>query len=162
MGRLGLNPRDDLRAYGWVYLVDLLLLPVALLAGLAGREQPIAVGVVLPLAILIGVFARERRGRIENAQALQRLTEESRDRLESIVHNASDLILITEPDGTLRSVSGSFAPIFGDDAEAARHGSLLDRVHPDDALQVRKLPGPGGGDGGGRVGRGRVADALRR
>ena len=138
-GALGLDPRADLRAYAWVYLVDLLLLPIALLAAWAGREVPIAVAAVLPLAILIAVFARERRGRIENAQALQRLTEESRDRLQSIVQNSSDMIIIAEPDGSLRSVSGSIAPIFGEDSEAAQHGSLLDRVHPDDVLQVGRF-----------------------
>ena len=138
-GALGLDPRADLRAYAWVYLVDLLLLPMALLAAWAGREEPIAVVPVLPLAILIAVFARERRGRIENAQALQRLTEESRDRLQSIVHNSSDLIIIASPNGALRSVSGSIAPIFGEDSDAAQSGSLLDRVHPDDALQVGRF-----------------------
>ena len=138
-GALGLDPRADLRAYAWVYLVDLLLLPMALLAAWAGREEPIAVVPVLPLAILIAVFARERRGRIENAQALQRLTEESRDRLQSIVQNSSDLIIIASPDGALRSVSGSIAPIFGADSEAAQSGSLLERVHPDDALQVGRF-----------------------
>ena len=138
-GALGLDPRADLRAYAWVYLVDVLLLPIALLAAFAGREEPIAVVAVLPLAILIAVFARERRGRIENAQALQRLTEESRDRLQSIVHNSSDMIIIAASDGTLRSVSGSIAPIFGEDSDAAQHGSLLDRVHPDDAPQVGRF-----------------------
>jgi diguanylate cyclase (GGDEF)-like protein/PAS domain S-box-containing protein len=136
---IGLDPRDDLRAYGWVYLVDALLMPVALLAGLAGREHPAAVGVVAPLALLIAVFARERRGRIETAQALQRLTEESRDRLHAIVRNASDLIAIVGPDGHLISINGSFAPIFGEDAEAALQGSLLEHVHPDDAIQVRRF-----------------------
>jgi diguanylate cyclase (GGDEF)-like protein/PAS domain S-box-containing protein len=138
-GALGLDPRADLRAYAWVYIVDLLLFPIALLAAWAGREAPIAVAPVLPLAILIAVFARERRGRIENAQALQRLTEESRDRLQSIVQNSSDMIIIAAPDGALRSVSGAIAPIFGASAEAAHRGSLLDRVHPDDVPHVRRF-----------------------
>ena len=138
-GALGRGPRADLRAYAWVYLVDLLLLPVALLAAVAGRAQPVAVAALLPLAILLAVFARERRGRIENAQALQRLTEESRDRLQSIVRHSSDMIVIVEPDGSLGSVSGSVAPIFGSDLDAAQHGSLLDRVHPEDALRVSRF-----------------------
>jgi diguanylate cyclase (GGDEF)-like protein/PAS domain S-box-containing protein len=136
---LGLSPRGDLRAYAWVYLVDLLLLPVALLAAAAGRADAIAVAAVLPLALLIAVFARERRGRIENARALQRLTEESRDRLQSIVQNSSDMIVIVEPDGAVRGVSGSIGPVFGRDLEAAQRGSLLDRVHPDDVAHVARF-----------------------
>src|SRR3954452_25429318 len=106
---------------------------MALLAAWAGSEEPIAVAAVLPLAILIAVFSRERRGRIENAQALQRLTENSRDRLQSIVQNSSDVIIIAAPDGALRNVYGSVAAIFGADSDG---GSLYERVHPDDLASV--------------------------
>jgi hypothetical protein len=41
----------------------------------------------VPLALLLGIFARERRGRLDNALALQRMTEETKERLQSIVRN---------------------------------------------------------------------------
>jgi len=122
------------RDYVWVYGVDVLLTPVALLAAVTAQDEPFAVFAVVPLAALIAFFAHERRGRVENALALQRMTEASRRRLQSIVQHSSDLIVILEPDGALRTVTGSVAPIFG--AQEGDHGSLLDRVHPDDAVRV--------------------------
>jgi PAS domain S-box-containing protein len=122
------------RDYVWVYGVDVLLTPVALLAAVTAREEPLAVFAVLPLGALIAIFAHERKGRVENALQLQSLTEEARARLQSIVQHSSDLIVILEPDGRLRTLNGSVAPIFG--AESGDHGSLLDRVHPDDAVRV--------------------------
>lgn len=47
-----------------VWLVDLLLAPVGLLAAFAGAERHGAFLLVLALALLLAVFARERRGRI--------------------------------------------------------------------------------------------------
>ena len=79
---------------------------------------------------LLALFAHERRGRLSNAVALQRVTEESRDRLESIVRHSSDLILIVDAAGQLHTVTGSTA--------AFRHSDdpLLERVHPDDTARV--------------------------
>ena len=39
---LGVDPRDDLRAYAWTYLVDFLLAPIGLLAAWAADEEPFA------------------------------------------------------------------------------------------------------------------------
>jgi diguanylate cyclase (GGDEF)-like protein/PAS domain S-box-containing protein len=132
--RAGLGVGARWRDYVWVYAVDVLLTPVALLAAVVAGDEPVAVFAVVPLAALIAVFAHERKGRVENALALQRMTEQNRARLQSIVQHASDLIVILEPGGALRVITGSTAPIFG--AEDGDHGSLLDRVHPDDALRV--------------------------
>jgi diguanylate cyclase (GGDEF)-like protein/PAS domain S-box-containing protein len=131
---VGVGPRAHLRAYAWVYGVDVLLAPAGLMTALAAQDDRLAVFAVLPLAALIAVFAHERRGRVENALELQRMTERSRARLSAIVQHSSDLIVILEPDGRLRTLNGSFAPIFGVDDDD--HGSLLDRVHPDDAVRV--------------------------
>ena len=125
---IGVDPRDDLRAYAWTYFVDFLLAPVGVLAAWAADELPASPVALLPLAGLLALFAHERRGRMENAVALQRVTEESLDRLQSIVQHASDLILILDADGRLRTVTGSTEAFRGDSG-----GSLLDGVHPDDA-----------------------------
>jgi diguanylate cyclase (GGDEF)-like protein/PAS domain S-box-containing protein len=131
--RAAVGARPPLRGYVWVYVLDLLLAPVGLLAAAAAHDEPLAVFAVLPLAALFAVFAHERKGRIENALALQQLTARSRDRLQAIVQHSSDLIVVLERDGSLRTLNGAVAPVFGGDEH---HGSLLDRVHPDDAARV--------------------------
>ena len=134
---MGIDPRPELRGFAWVCLVDLGLAPVGFLAGLVGREHPVALVAVLPLAGLLAVFARERRGRIENAMALHRAAQEGSERLQSIVQHSSDCILIVDADATIKTVTGSIAPIFGSAAvESAEGERLLDRVHPQDAALV--------------------------
>jgi len=67
----GISPRRLLRFFGWVYAVDLLLAPVGLLAALQSMTMPFAFLLVLSPAGLLALLARERRGRIERAQAFQ-------------------------------------------------------------------------------------------
>jgi diguanylate cyclase (GGDEF)-like protein/PAS domain S-box-containing protein len=133
---VGIGPRSQLHAYAWVYLVDLLLAPVGVIAAAVGRVDPLAIAAVLPLAGLLSIFARERRGRIENALQLQQIAQEGRDRLQSIVQNSSDLILIVGADGAVRTATGSVASIFGEGWEPGSDARMLDRVHPDDAAPV--------------------------
>jgi putative nucleotidyltransferase with HDIG domain len=63
--RVALGP--EMRALREVWFVDLLLSPIGLLAAYATVLQPHAYILVLPLAALLSVFARERRARIGNA-----------------------------------------------------------------------------------------------
>ncbi|MDX6720756.1 MAG: hypothetical protein QOJ63_3010 [Solirubrobacteraceae bacterium] len=60
-------PGPELRALREVWFVDLLLSPIGLLAAYATILQPHGYLLVLPLAALLTVFARERRARIGNA-----------------------------------------------------------------------------------------------
>ncbi len=130
---LGMGVRDQLSGFAWVYLVDVLLTPVAVIAAVVGRIDALYVAAVLPLAALLAVFARERRGRIENALELHRVVAESEQRLQSIVQNSSDLIAILAADGTIRTLTGSVEVVFGPEWQSAIGTRLLDRVHPDDA-----------------------------
>ena len=130
---LGMGVRDQLSGFAWVYLVDVLLTPVAVMAAVVGRIDALYVAAVLPLAALLAVFARERRGRIENALELHHVAAESEQRLQSIVQNSSDLIAILAADGTIRTLTGSVEVVFGSDWQSAIGTRLLDRVHPDDA-----------------------------
>ena len=109
---------QEVRESAWVYGVDALLVPLGFAAALATREAPAAPAVILPLAALLAFFAHERRSRAAHAATLQ-----------TIVQHASDLILVVEPDGRLKSALGSAALLAGE-------GTLLDRVHPDDAAGV--------------------------
>ena len=158
---LGMDPRAELRGFAWVYLVDLCLAPIGFVAALAGRAHPAVLVAVLPLAGLLAIFARERRGRIENALELQRLAQEGRDRLQSIVQNSSDLIAILDRDGAMRTLTGSVAPIFGPDWEAAQ-GEHAARSRASAGRRARRgLPRRGGRKGAWRAARRRMAHALR-
>jgi putative nucleotidyltransferase with HDIG domain len=69
---LGISARIQPRLLGWMYLVDVLLSPVGLLAAFAAAEQPYAVLLVLPTVALLAFFARERSARIGHAVELGR------------------------------------------------------------------------------------------
>ena len=64
---LGVPADSMLQALREVWVVDLLLSPIGLLAAYATVLQPQGYLLVLPLAALLAVFARERRERIDNA-----------------------------------------------------------------------------------------------
>jgi HD-GYP domain-containing protein (c-di-GMP phosphodiesterase class II) len=67
---LGVPPSLSLHALVDVYLIDLLLSPIALLAAFGARPHPLAAVGVLPLVALLAYFARERRRRIDGALQL--------------------------------------------------------------------------------------------
>jgi diguanylate cyclase (GGDEF)-like protein/PAS domain S-box-containing protein len=133
---LGLDPRQELRGFAWVYLADASLAPVGFLAGLAAQREPLVLVAVLPLAGLLAVFARERRGRIENALRLHRVAQEGQDRVQSILQNSSDLVAILDADGRARTLTGRVEPIFGPGWEDAEPGTFLERVHLEDVAPL--------------------------
>ncbi len=67
---LDIPGRDQLRVLGWVWLVDALLAPVGLAAAFATVGYPYAFALVLPLALLLKLFARERNERLDQALEL--------------------------------------------------------------------------------------------
>lgn len=69
---LGVPPRLQLRMMGLVFLVDILLTPIGLLAALVALDEPLAFLLVLPLAALLAIFARERAARIDQAIELSK------------------------------------------------------------------------------------------
>jgi signal transduction histidine kinase len=76
LGR-GVTPKIQLGVLAWVHLIDVVLAPVGLLAAFASVSQRYAFLLVLPLAALLVVLARERRARIENALDLSRAYRET-------------------------------------------------------------------------------------
>src|SRR6266498_1303386 len=64
------SPRTLLPYMGWAFLVDAALAPVGLLTALAADGRPAVLILMLPLAALLGVFARERQVRIDHALEL--------------------------------------------------------------------------------------------
>ena len=68
----GVPPRLQLRMTGLVFLVDTLLTPIGLLAALVAQDAPLAFLLVLPLVVLLRIFARERAARIDQAIELSK------------------------------------------------------------------------------------------
>jgi len=62
--------REQLRALAWVWVVDALLAPLGLVAAFATGRHPYAFLLVLPLAALLTLFARERNERLDQALEL--------------------------------------------------------------------------------------------
>jgi putative nucleotidyltransferase with HDIG domain len=62
--------REQLRALTWVWIVDALLAPVGLAAAFASDHHPYAFLLILPLAALLTLFARERNERLDQALEL--------------------------------------------------------------------------------------------
>jgi len=62
--------REQLRALAWVWVVDGLLAPLGLLAAFAADRHPYAFLLVLPLGVLLTLFARERNERLDQALEL--------------------------------------------------------------------------------------------
>jgi putative nucleotidyltransferase with HDIG domain len=67
---LDIPSREQLRALTWVWIVDALLAPLGLLAAFASVAYPYAFLLVLPLAALLTLFARERNERLDQALEL--------------------------------------------------------------------------------------------
>lgn len=62
---LGVKPRLQARAFAWIWATDLLLWPPALAIAYAGSDASWAALLGLPLAVLLAVFARERRNALD-------------------------------------------------------------------------------------------------
>ena len=67
----GISPRDQLMESLWIYLVDALLSPIGLLVAIVAVSQSYAVLLVIPLALLFGIFARERADHVDSMLALR-------------------------------------------------------------------------------------------
>jgi diguanylate cyclase (GGDEF)-like protein len=66
-----ISPRRLLPFFAWVYMVDALLAPVGFMAALESDRMPYAFLLALAPVCLLALLARERRGRIQRAQAFQ-------------------------------------------------------------------------------------------
>ena len=86
----GIAPRLQIQVFAHVVIVDACLAPIGFLAGLAAGHHPAAVLLVLPLAALLMLLARDRRARIEQAQSRLQLAIRERSRLQSAVRRMGD------------------------------------------------------------------------
>jgi putative nucleotidyltransferase with HDIG domain len=69
---MGVSPGVQPRLLAWVFMVDLLLAPIGFLAALASERELFVFLLVLPLAVLLDIFSRERSARLRGALELSR------------------------------------------------------------------------------------------
>ena len=86
----GTVPQLQVRVFAHVVMVDACLAPIGFLAGLAATRHAAAVLLVLPLAALLMLLARDRQARIEQAQSRLQLAIRERSRLQSAVRRMGD------------------------------------------------------------------------
>jgi HD-GYP domain-containing protein (c-di-GMP phosphodiesterase class II) len=68
---LGVAPKVQFRAMGWVYMIDTGLATVGLAVAFATVDSPYGVILAIPLVGLLSVFARDRRVRIDHELELR-------------------------------------------------------------------------------------------
>ncbi|HEX5900911.1 MAG TPA: diguanylate cyclase [Solirubrobacteraceae bacterium] len=86
----GIAPQLQVQVLAHVVMVDACLAPIGFLAGLAASRHPAAVLLVLPLAALLMLLARDRHARIQQAQNRLQLAIRERSRLQSAVRRMGD------------------------------------------------------------------------
>jgi diguanylate cyclase (GGDEF)-like protein len=86
----GIAPRLQVQVLALVVAVDSCLAPIGFLAAYAATENLAAVLLVLPLAGLLMLLARDRHARIEQAQSRLQLAIRERSRLQSAVRRMGD------------------------------------------------------------------------
>ena len=67
----GISPREQIEDAAWIWSVDALLSPIALVAVIASPEDNLVFLTLLPLLGLLALLAQERRGRLEQALELR-------------------------------------------------------------------------------------------
>src|SRR3954466_5387386 len=86
----GVAPTLQLKVLALVWVVDACLAPIGFLASDEARDNILAILLVLPLAGLLVLLARDRRKRIERAQHRLEIAERERSRLQSAVRRMGD------------------------------------------------------------------------
>ncbi len=86
----GVAPSMQLSVFGTVWLVDACLAPIGFLAAEVAQRNLAAILLVLPLAALLLLLARDRRKRIEQAQHRLEVAVRERGRLQSAVRRMGD------------------------------------------------------------------------
>ena len=95
---------------------------------------------------LLGVFTIAAVGLLVSFLRRLRTVRANRARLDALLHNAQDLVLVAGRDGTLSFVSPAIAQLLGHDARAWLGRSLFDLAPGKDAERLRELlADPSGG-----------------
>ncbi len=87
---LGIAPRVQMRVASLIWVIDACLAPVGLLVANAARQDPTQLLLILPLSVLLMLFARDRSARIAQAQHRLELLGRERHRLQGAVSRLGD------------------------------------------------------------------------
>ncbi len=87
---LGVAPHLQVRVMALAWVADACLAPVGLLAAQAALDRSVAVLLVVPVAVLLLLLARDRDARIEEAQRRLELVRHERARLQSAVRRMGE------------------------------------------------------------------------
>jgi HD-GYP domain-containing protein (c-di-GMP phosphodiesterase class II) len=82
---LGVSPRFQPRLLAWVYLTDACLAPLGLLSSLIIVEEPLALLLLVPLPVLVVLYAREREESISGALELSQAYRGTADLLGDVL-----------------------------------------------------------------------------
>src|SRR6185295_7208647 len=101
----GTPARAILPFLAWVYLVDLVLLPIGFLAAIATAPHPALAVLVMPLAGLLALFAAERRRRFDQEAEMRQAYERTAFLLGDVVE-ADDAYTGAHSKGVVALVDG--------------------------------------------------------
>jgi len=90
-------------------------------------------------AALILLVVKARRQPKRAGLPAPRMVASTDQRLRTLISNSSDLMLVTNADGTIRYLSPSVTRVLGYDEKSLWAPSILEFVHPQDVADVRKL-----------------------
>jgi len=90
-------------------------------------------------AALILLVVKARRQPKKAGLLAPRIVASTDQRLRALISNSSDLMLVTNADGTIRYLSPSVTRVLGYDEKSLWAPSILEFVHPQDVADVRKL-----------------------
>ncbi|MEP6592654.1 MAG: response regulator, partial [Acidobacteriota bacterium] len=96
-------------------------------------------GIVLGAVALTGLTVLRQITAVRERDRAQQTARRTEERFVALVRHASDLIVVLDPDSTVRYVSPSIELLLGYQAETIVGTPLLEFVHPDDALRAREF-----------------------
>ncbi len=96
-------------------------------------------GLVLGAVALTGLTVLRQIAAVRERDRAQQAARRTEERFVALVRHASDLIVVLEPDSTVRYVSPSIERLLGYEPADIAGMALLELVHPDDAARAREF-----------------------
>ena len=96
-------------------------------------------GLVLGAVALTGLTVLRQITAVRERDRAQQAARRTEERFVALVRHASDLIVVLEPDSTVRYVSPSIERLLGYEPAGIVGRALLELVHPDDAARAREF-----------------------
>jgi len=105
-------------------------------------------GLVLGAVALTGITVLRQIVAVRERDRAQQTARRTEERFIALVRHASDLIIVLEPDSTVRYVSPSIERLLGYEPPAIVGTALFDILHPEDAARAREFVAAAAGRAG--------------